>query len=165
MQGSHLFNYDKWSYEFKDKLTSVFWITLFWLFLGIYQYADRYAIQVDNNCIDDSYQHWPYIKGMLRSLFLGGLFIGTGLVFFWEKWLRKMAFLRALLFIILCYTLFYIVITALATIAFASGDPSILIEKQPFENCVLYCFFHYTTTQLRFLAVYHAAYDHLFAGA
>ena len=115
--------------EIKDKVILVFWITLFWLLIAIYQYTDQYSILVNNNCIDASYEHGSFIKGLVISVLLAGLIIGTSLVFFWEKWLRKMAYLRALSYIVIFYISFYVLITVLTTISFAKENPNIIIDN------------------------------------
>lgn len=129
MQAS-LSNHQHTSYsEIWRKIQTVFWITLFWLLLALYQYVDRYSILLTEGCIDTTYEHGPFIRGLLISVLLGGLLVGTGLVFLWEKWLRKMAFLRALSYMVLWYGGLYVVINWVAILSFAQTDPSILIEQ------------------------------------
>lgn len=136
MQSSSYLNQSFNRSEIKDKIISVFWITFFWFLLSIYQYADRYSILVNNDCVDDSYEHGPFIKGMVITVLLAGSIVGTSLVFIWETWLRKLAYLRALGYIILFYTTFYIVITVLATFSFSKDDPGILIDNSLFKTII-----------------------------
>ena len=118
----------------KGKLKSILGITIFWLILGFYQYFDRYSILADKNLIDESYEHWPFIRGLITSTILAGLFLAPSLVFLWEKWFRRLAFSHALSYIILCYIALYIVITFISTLLFAHNDPSILIDQNLFKT-------------------------------
>lgn len=136
MQNSSSLKHKSTSFELKDKIISVFGITLFWLILGFYQYFDRFSILVDKNAVDAAYEHWPFIRNILITVLLSGLFGGTTLVFIWEKWLRKLAFARALSYIVLCYICLYILLTYLATLSFSSYDPSILIDGSVLKTVV-----------------------------
>ena len=123
-------------FEVKDKLYAVLWITFFWLLLAVYQYTDRYAMLATNACVDPDYQHGPHLRGLIITITLAGLFVATGLVFLWERWLRKMAYLSALGYIILFYTIFYILLTALATVSLTLQDPGAIIADSLFKTVV-----------------------------
>lgn len=123
-------------FRIKDKLTSVLWITLFWLFLALYQYGDRYSTLSNFGSIDETYRHWPFIRNLLFTVTLGGIVVGTGLVFLWEKWLRKLSYARALTYIVIFYSVFFFSITGLAIFTFAPNDPSIIERETMFLTAV-----------------------------
>ena len=109
--------------QIKSKLLIVLWITLFWLFLGLYQYFDRTSVLDSRGHLPNDYSHWPYVQGIVFLTFLGGAILGPALVFVWEKWLRDMAFWRALTAMALYYTGFYVLLTFVAILALPQNDP------------------------------------------
>lgn len=118
--------------KLRGKIITIFWLTLGWTALAFFQYFDRYSILVTQGCLDDPYPHSVYIQSLLVSVILGGLFAGSALVFLWEKWLRRMAFLKALSFIFMWYVGLYVLITYVAIVLFANSDPAQLIQDNAF---------------------------------
>jgi adenylate cyclase len=100
----------KSSYQLRTKIYSIAYITLFWLILSLFQYVDRYIHLLNNNCGDDSYMEFPSISIVFVGVILGGLTVGSSLVFVWGKWLRKVGFVKAIIFISLSYLLLFILI-------------------------------------------------------
>jgi adenylate cyclase len=44
---------------------------------------------------------------------VAGLFVGVSLVFLWERWLRRMAYFKAIFFIMLFYSLMFSILFSL----------------------------------------------------
>lgn len=125
---------------FRSKIYTVLWITFFWLFVSFYQYFDRYAILLDNSCIDDTYPHLEYIQGLFISLILGGLFGGSALVFLWEKWLRRMPFFNAIAYMVGWYTILNLTLTLIAILTYQGPDSP--LNDQPFHKAILPALFN-----------------------
>lgn len=119
----------------RDKLSTVLWITFFWLLISFYQYFDRYAILLEFDAIDGSYDHPAYIRGIFISLTLGGVFGASALVFVWEKWLRKISFIKAMSYIILWYVTLYTVLTFLAILI--NRPPNLALSDPAFYGTIL----------------------------
>lgn len=98
---------------------------VFWTIVSIYQYMDNYTVLLSENCVPDDHDHWPIIKEILISLVVGGSLLGSALVFLWERWLRNMAFSRAMASITLYYTSLFLLLTYLlfALMRAQNSDP------------------------------------------
>ncbi len=118
-----------------SKIIVIFWIIIFWFVLAFYQYFDRYTVLLDRQCLGTAYSHWPYIKGLLLSMLLGGPISGAAIVFLWERWLRNMSFFKALFYIVMWYTTLYILLTSILTLTF-DGDNSPLAGKEFHEAII-----------------------------
>ncbi|MFY0655105.1 MAG: hypothetical protein JXQ96_23965, partial [Cyclobacteriaceae bacterium] len=98
------------SSTFKTQLSKILWITLVWTFVSIFQFLNIYtnliSLQVDISIIDP----WIYFQGSILTGLLAGILGGSGLVFFWEKWLRILTYGWSLLNILWTYTLIYLLV-------------------------------------------------------
>ena len=55
-------------------------------------------------------------KGVVLSIFIlivAGSFVGASLVFLWERWLRRMAYFKAVFFMMLFYPLMFFILFTL----------------------------------------------------
>ena len=113
----------------KSKIYNVFWITLAWTFISMFQYLIGYSISVQ-------FGYQPLVKELLAG-WAGGLVTGvtagviggTILVFFWERWLRSKPYGWTLRNILITYTLAFVFISYISTLYFASNHPNIELEN------------------------------------
>jgi adenylate cyclase len=98
------------SSTFKSQVSKVFWITIAWTFISIFYFFSVYAsligLELDISDIDT----WLYFQGSILTGILAGLLGGTGMVFFWEKWLRTLTYGWSLLNILWTYTIIYFLV-------------------------------------------------------
>lgn len=108
--------------------------------------------------MDVSFDHLSLIREMIISVVIAGLVGGTALVFLWERWLRKMSFMRALGYIFLWYAGVYVLVNFVATIIglyFASSESTTnplfevtlaaLLNRNALLNSVFWMFVVYFT--------------------
>jgi len=82
----------------KDKIVTILWITFIWTLIRAFKFIETYASKIDSA---------EFSEGMLSGILIiiaAGLILGASLVFLWERWLRKMAYLKAMFFILLFYS-------------------------------------------------------------
>ena len=103
----------------RQKLITVCLITLGWSLIAIYQYADSYAVLLNEGAIGSDYNVGFYLRSIAVSVLLGGFVGGSAMVFLWESWLRRLNFKLAVLLIVLCYTAIYIGLTWISVATFA----------------------------------------------
>jgi len=111
--------------QIKSKICSALWIMLFWTMVAFYQYTDWYTTLESWNCLPADYEHWPFVSGLLISQTVGGVILGTVLVFLWENWLRNMSFSHKLGAIAFYYTSLNVILTYIAVVTFLVINPSI----------------------------------------
>ncbi|MGI9546524.1 MAG: adenylate/guanylate cyclase domain-containing protein [Flavobacteriaceae bacterium] len=98
------------SYQTKNQLKKVMWITIFWILVSALQYANGYATL---NYFDHDLSGIDATQFLIGSLITGltaGLLGGSSMVFFWEKWLRTKSYRRSLFYILLTYSMVYILV-------------------------------------------------------
>ena len=97
--------------KLKTQFNKIFWITVFWTFISIYQFFFGYAILLYFKCELKSLDAGLYFRGSILTGVLAGLIGGTAMVFLWEKWLRTKTYGRSLVYIFLTYTLTYLLVS------------------------------------------------------
>ena len=94
-------------YSIKGKIVTVLWITLFWTLIRLFRLFETYAS--NQNALE-------FNGGILSSILIiivAGAIVGASLVFLWERWLRKMAYIKAMFFIMLFYSLMFFILFTL----------------------------------------------------
>lgn len=91
-------------YSIKGKIITVLWITLIWTLIRLFRFFETYASNKDSIEFNGS------IVSSILIIIVAGLFIGTSLVFLWERWLRRMAYFKAMFFIMLFYSLMFFIL-------------------------------------------------------
>lgn len=97
------------NYSVKSKITTVLWITLIWTLIALFRLFETYSSIVNN---EDQKYELILTDGIIGTLVISiplGLVVGSSLVFIWERWLRKMAYFKALFFIILFYSFIFFI--------------------------------------------------------
>ena len=90
-------------YSIKGKVVTVLWITLIWILVRLFKFFESYASNMDS---------MEFKKGIVSSILIimaVASIIGASLVFLWERWLRKMAYFKAIFFILLFYSLVFFI--------------------------------------------------------
>ena len=114
-------------YNLKSQVKKIAWITLFWVLISILQQFQGYVTLVQfkcNDCLTGLSTANFFIVSIFTGL-LGGLMVGGLIVFFWEKWLRNMAYSRSLLNIFWSFTLVYLVVSVSSGLFFHSNQLSV----------------------------------------
>ena len=108
------------SNKIKSQLQKIFWITIAWTLVSLYQFLTIYASILDFN-IAIELDPVLHLKGSLLTGILAGLTGGSGLVFLWEKWLRNKGYAWALLSILLSYSLIFLFVATVTGLYYRSG--------------------------------------------
>ena len=102
------------SHRLRGQIIKVLWITLFWILVSMLQYGTGYGTLL-------YFEH--DLSGINTNLFLyaslitgsiAGLLGGTSMVFFWERWLRTISYRRSLFYIIISYTLVFLIVSIIS---------------------------------------------------
>lgn len=131
----------------KSQLFKVFWITLVWIFISVHHvmgvYANILNLKIDTSHIDP----WIYIKGSVLTGLLAGLMGGSGVVFFWEKWLRTQTYGWSLLNILWTYTVIYFLVGIPTGLFVNSGELGLSIFHPTVWRSVWFDQFSLTSLQ------------------
>ncbi|NRB84077.1 MAG: adenylate/guanylate cyclase domain-containing protein [Winogradskyella sp.] len=94
-------------YSIKGKIITVLWITLIWTLIRLFRIFETYAGNKDSIEIN------KVVVLSILIIIVAGLFVGASLVFLWERWLRRMAYSKAVFFIMLFYSLMFFILFTL----------------------------------------------------
>ena len=96
-------------YSIKGKVITVLWITLVWTLIRLFRFFETFFSLDSNERLKISYD---LSNGIISSFVIfipPALILGCCVVFLWERWLRKMALLKAMVFILLIYSLVFLI--------------------------------------------------------
>ena len=94
-------------YSIKGKIITVLWITLIWTLIRLFRFFETYASN------KDSIEFNEELASSILITIVAGLFVGASIVFLWERWLRRMAYFKAMFFIMLFYSLTFSILFSL----------------------------------------------------
>ena len=123
------------SNKIKSQVNKIFWITISWTFISIFQFTNGYAaiMQFCSNTegLDSSL---VFISSIVTGI-IAGILGGSGVVFLWEKWLRTRGYGWTLTSMFLSYTIIYLVVALPSNYFYISNlkkvpiyDPSVTQE-------------------------------------
>lgn len=118
-------------------MKTIFWITLGWTAVSLFQFTNGYAIVNDLDCDTGQISASIYFRGSLLTGILAGIIGGSGVVFLWEKWLRTKKYLTALFNIFLSYTLVYFLVAIPSGLYFRSQEKGLSVFDKTVWNEVL----------------------------
>lgn len=95
----------------QTRLTKVFWITVAWVIISIFQFSSGYIALTDVNCDLAGRDPRLFFWGSVFTGVIAGILGGSMIVFSWEKWLRAKNYGRALLDILWSYVLVYLIVS------------------------------------------------------
>lgn len=110
------------SNSLKSQIAKVLWITVGWTSISILYFFNVYANLINLKRDISDIDPWLYFKGSLITGILAGIFGGSGVVFFWEKWLRTKTYGRSLLSILRSFTLVYLAVGIPSSLFVGSGE-------------------------------------------
>ena len=84
-------------YSIKGKIITVLWITLIWTLIRLFRFFETYASNKDSIEFNEG------IVSSILIIIVAGLFVGVSLVFLWERWLRRMAYFKAMFLIMVFF--------------------------------------------------------------
>lgn len=113
MQGMDYFTSNK----FKGEARKIFWITVGWTLISVFQFLSVYATIKSLGCAPQGQEHSAglFLKATIFSGLMAGIFGGSTIVFLWEEWLRNKNYGWALFSIFLSFTLLFV------GVSFATG--------------------------------------------
>lgn len=113
----------------KSKIYNIFWITLAWTFISMFQYLIGYAISIQFGYQPLGEEIVAAWTGALITGITAGTIGGSILVFFWEKWLRSKPYGWTLRNILITYTIVFLFISYISTLYFASNHPTMELQN------------------------------------
>ena len=75
--------------KLKSQLVKIFWITLIWTLISVFQFLRGYFSLKEFSCDLKGLEPIFFFKGSILTGILAGLLGGSSIVFIWEKWLRS----------------------------------------------------------------------------
>lgn len=115
-------------YSIKGKIITILWITLIWSLIALFRFFEGYS-SIINEGQENSMSLGNGIIAILSSIIPAGLIIGASLVFLWERWLRKMAYTKAMFFILLFYSFIFLTCYPIVYLIEILNNPALLIEN------------------------------------
>lgn len=102
------------SRQLRGQIIKVLWITLFWILVSMLQYANGYGtlLYFGHDLSELNANLFFYASLITGSI--AGLLGGSSMVFFWERWLRTISYRRSLFYIIISYSLVFIIVAIIS---------------------------------------------------
>ncbi len=102
--------------QLRGQFRKVLWITFFWIVISMLQYANSYGtlLYFEHDLSEVNTNLFFYASLITGSL--AGLLGGCSIVFFWERWLRTISYRRCLFYIIISYTLVFLIVSVVSQI-------------------------------------------------
>jgi len=78
------------SNKFKGEARKIFWITVGWTLISVFQFLSVYATIKSLGCVPQGHNSAGlFLKATIFSGLMAGIFGGSTIVFLWEEWLRN----------------------------------------------------------------------------
>lgn len=106
--------------RYRSQFVKIIWITLFWILISMSQFFTGYSTLLQFQCDIEGLKATTYLAGSIVTGLTAGIIGGTFMVFFWQKWLRTMAYGKSLLHIFWTYTIVYLVVSFVSGLYFHS---------------------------------------------
>lgn len=129
------------SNKLKSQLLKVFWITLAWTLISVYQFTIGYSTILDLNCDLGNLSPLFYLKVALLVGILAGIIGGGSLVFIWENWLRSKNYGTALRYMFFSYIIIYLLVAIPQGFFFHSNELGLSLFDPQVRKAVLSSFF------------------------
>lgn len=102
--------------RFRNQAEKIFWITIFWIIISVFQFLTGYATLLEVKCeLTDKTINTFFIESIIIGL-SAGLIGGSFIVFYWKSWLRKMSYGRSLVFIFWTYSAVFVIVALIGEI-------------------------------------------------
>lgn len=118
----------KWSGVTRDQVLKIAWITFAWTIFSLFQFLISYASFVDYG-LANQIEITPLITRIFSSI-LGGVMGGSGIVFFWERWLRSKPYGWTLRNILIMYIIIFVLVAFPSNVFFQSR----LLNQSPLST-------------------------------
>jgi adenylate cyclase len=99
----------------KSQVEKVIWITMFWIMISVFQFLTGYSTIRQFSCDLTGLNASTFLIGSVITGIAAGILGGSFMVFYWQSWLRTMAYGRSLIHILWTFTIIYLIV------AFISG--------------------------------------------
>ncbi|MCB9287637.1 MAG: adenylate/guanylate cyclase domain-containing protein [Lewinellaceae bacterium] len=115
------------SNKFKSEARKIFWITVGWTIIAVFQFLNGYAIIQNLNCNPVGVDAGLYLRASIFTGLLAGVTGGSIMVLLWEEWLRNKNYGWALLYIFLSFSLLFILVSILTGLFVLSNEAGLSI--------------------------------------
>lgn len=117
----NVFRYNK----LYSQLRRVLYITIAWTIIALIQYFHIYSLFIEIDYRPEFIDPRAAFIGSVLKGILAGILGGSALVFLWDKWLQSKHYALGILYIILSYTLIFLVVSASISLYYQSQLRSI----------------------------------------
>ena len=123
--------------KLRSQIVKVLWITFFWTIVSVMQFFLTYSASVQLGLDLSHLDPLEIFQTSIITGFTAGIFGGSTITFFWEKWLRSMSYGWALLNIFWTYSIIYVFVATVGGVFFHSY----LLNLPLFNPVVIEAFF------------------------
>ncbi|MCB9317083.1 MAG: adenylate/guanylate cyclase domain-containing protein [Lewinellaceae bacterium] len=95
----------------RTQIQKLFWITLSWTIVSMYQFFNGYITLTGANCNLAGVDPYLHFKGSLLVGVLAGLTGGSAIIFLWENWLRTKPYGQTLINMFLSFSVVYLMVS------------------------------------------------------
>ncbi len=102
--------------KYSSQFITVLWIASFWILISILQLLYEYAILTDYGATPRWAENGQFLQYFVLNTFtflIIGLVGGLTIVYFLQRWFRTLPYGLAILYLILCFSILFIVLTSL----------------------------------------------------
>ncbi len=98
------------SNKFKSEARKIFWITVGWTCISVFQFFSGYTTVSEFNCTPVHFHSGLFLKTSILTGLLAGVLGGSTVVLLWEEWLRNKTYGWALFSIFLSFTALFLAV-------------------------------------------------------
>ena len=124
-------------YRIKSKIISVLWITFTWALISLFRFFETYSSLINSPNYTNNINLGESIIIALLIIIPAGIIVGSNLVFIWEKWLRRIPYLKAMFFILVFYSFVFLVFYPIDYLVKVINTPSLLIDNSILKTVFL----------------------------
>ena len=127
----------------KSKMTTILWITFTWTLISLFRFFETYTSIISTQGQEYSMSAIEGIIANLLSVIPASIIVGFSLVFIWERWLRNIAYIKAMFFILLFYSLVFFIFFPVNYLMQVVNNSNLLIDDDLLKT-VFIGVFNYT---------------------
>lgn len=116
------------SNKFKSEARKIFWITIGWTLISVFQFLNVYATIKSLGCVPQGHNSAGlFLKATIFSGLIAGILGGSMVVFLWEEWLRNKNYGWALFSIFLSFTVLFVAVSFITGLFLHSSETGLWV--------------------------------------
>lgn len=122
----------------RTQIQKLFWITLSWTLISVYQFINGYITLTGTNCNLTGVDPYLHFKASLMVGVLAGLTGGSTIIFLWENWLRTKPYGQTLINLFLSFSVVYLMVSIPTCLFFHIDEPGNSLTNLKLWQAVLH---------------------------